>query len=197
MESRKRRFFDRQAENWDSHCEHKNLSRVIEEANIKTGSFVCDVGTGTGVLIPYLLKKIEEKGKIIAIDYSMEMIKKAKEKFGKIKKVKFIVGDIHKTDFPDNYFDYVVCNACFPHFENKKIALKEICRILKKNGVIVISHPTGRDFVNKLHQNSDVCVKKDRVPSGITLAKILQQCSFIPMKIIDESEFYFVSAVKS
>lgn len=197
MQNHKRRFFDRQAENWDYHCEHKNLSRIIEEADIKKGSLVCDVGTGTGVLVPYLLKKIGEKGEIIAIDYSTEMIKKAKEKFVKTKRVKFIVGDIHKTDFPDNYFDYVVCNACFPHFENKNIALKEICRILKKNGLIIISHPTGREFVNKLHKNSDVSIKKDRIPPGSNLAKILQLCSFTPMKIIDELEFYFVSAVKS
>lgn len=194
METSKKKFFDMHAKNWD--CKpHKNLERVIEEAEIKKDSFICDVGTGTGVLVPYLIKKIGKKGKLIAIDYSDEMIKKAKENWKKLK-VEFIVADIHKTDFPDNYFDYVVCNACFPHFDRKKIALKEIYRILKKGGSIIISHPTGRAFVNKLHRETGGCIKKDVLPEAKILAKLLKECNFIPLKVIDEPEFYFVSAIK-
>ncbi|MCM8759056.1 MAG: class I SAM-dependent methyltransferase [Candidatus Omnitrophica bacterium] len=196
MEDKRKIFFDRHAENWDCHLTHHNLARVVEEAEIEKGAIICDVGTGTGVLVPLLHRKVGKKGKIIAIDYSSEMIKKAKEKYGKLP-VEFIVADIHKTDFPDNYFDYVICNACFPHFENKKMALKEIYRILKKEGIIVISHPTGKEFVNKLHKETGGCIKKDRVPPGIVLARTLKEFNFTPLKVIDEPEFYLVSAVKS
>ena len=198
MQNRRREFFNRHAENWDSNSSPscKNLGRVMKEANLKKGSFVCDVGTGTGILIPYILKKIGNTGRIIAIDYSSAMIEKAKIKH-RDKNVEFYVVDIHKTMFPYDYFDYVIANACFPHFEKKRIALKEIHRILKKNGMLVISHPTGRDAVNKLHKNADGCIKKDVLPKAATLAKLLQQCFFQPEKIIDEPGFYFVSAIKS
>lgn len=191
----KRYFFDKHAETWDCHPPHKNLGRVIEEAEIKKGSVVCDAGTGTGVLVPYIFEKTGKTGRIIAIDYSTEMIKNAKNKWEKLP-VEFIVADIHKTNFSGDCFDYVICNACFPHFEKKKVALKEIYRILKKNGVIVISHPTGREFVNNLHMVTGRCIKKDRVPQAHILAKLLKQCNFTPLKIIDEPEFYFVSAIK-
>ncbi len=196
MRSRRRRFFDKHAENWDSHPEHRNLSKVVEETNIKKGSHVCDVGTGTGVLVPYILKKIGKLGRITAVDYSPAMIEKAKAKYH-FENVEFLVADIHKTQFPDECFDYVICNACFPHFERKKIALKEIYRILKKNGVLVISHPAGRGFVNKIHQNAGGCIRKDRVPTGSVLGRFVRKHGFQPEKIIDEPEFYFVSAIKS
>jgi len=195
VQENKKEFFDRHAEHWDCHPPHKNLTRVVEEAEIKKGSIVCDVGTGTGVLVPYLVKKIEKKGVLIAIDYSSEMIKKAKEKWAKLP-VEFVVADIHKTDFQGDYFDCVICNACFPHFERKKIALKEIHRILKKGGLLVISHPTGKDFVNRIHREAGGCIKKDRIPPGSALAKLLKQSGFTPLKIIDEPDFYFVSGIK-
>lgn len=196
MQQAKQQFFDKHAKHWDCHKPHKNLKRVIKEADIRKDSTICDVGTGTGVLVPYLVKKIGENGKLIAIDYSKEMIKKAKENWKNLP-VKFVLADIHSTDFPDNYFDYVVCNACFPHFERKKIALKEIHRILKKGGTIIISHPTGKEFVNKLHRETGGCIGKDILPEAGTLAKLLKQCNFTPLKVIDEPEFYFISAVKS
>ncbi len=194
MRNHKKKFFDMHAENWDCHLPHKNIKRVIEETEIKKGSIICDVGTGTGVLVPYLVKKAGKKGKVFAIDYSPEMIKRAKEKWEKLP-VEFIVADIHKTNFPDDYFDYVICNASYPHFERKKIALKEIFRILKKGGIVVISHPPGRDFVNKIHKEHH-CMEKDVVPEGKNLAKTLKETGFTPIKIIDEPEFYFVSAIK-
>ena len=196
MQDKRIGFFDKLAKNWDSNQDEVSLKRVIDETNIKKGSAVCDVGTGTGVLLPYIVEKVEETGKVIAIDYSSEMIKKAKEKWGKLA-VEFVVADIHNTGFPDSYFDYVICNACFPHFEKKKIALKEIHRILKKGGTIVISHPRGREFVNKLHREACECIKRDRVFEADILAKLLKQQNFTPLKTIDEPNFYFVSAVKS
>ena len=195
MQKHKLEFFNKFAEDLDSYPAHKNLGRVIKETNIKKGSFICDVGTGTGVLIPYILKGIGEKGRVIAIDYSPAMIDKAKTK-QYLKNVEFLVVDIHKTMFPDEYFDYVIANACFPHFEKKNVALKEIHRILKKNGMVVISHPTGRDFVNKIHHNTGGYIKKDIVPEGITLANLLKKHCFHPEKIIDEPDFYFVSGKK-
>ncbi|MCM8788281.1 MAG: class I SAM-dependent methyltransferase, partial [Candidatus Omnitrophica bacterium] len=131
MQDKRICFFDKLAENWDCNKDDRDLKRVVEETGIKKGSVVCDVGTGTGVLVPYIFEKVGKGGRIIAIDYAPEMIKKAKEKWKKLP-VEFVIADIHRTDFPDNYFDYVICNACFPHFKKKKIALKEIHRILKK-----------------------------------------------------------------
>jgi ubiquinone/menaquinone biosynthesis C-methylase UbiE len=195
MEDKKRKFFDMHAKHWDLCVEHKNHARVIEEIQLKKGAAVCDVGTGTGVLVPYIMKKISKKGKLIAIDYSSEMIKKAKEKWKNLK-TEFLIADIHSTPFDDESFDYVICNACFPHFENKKKALKEIYRILKKGGTVVISHPTGKEFVNNLHKNTGGCIEKDMVPDGTKLAKTLEKSGFITLKVIDEPDFYFVSAKK-
>ncbi|HOJ31763.1 MAG TPA: class I SAM-dependent methyltransferase [bacterium] len=195
MKCGKRSFFEKHAQHWDNHPEPRNLKRVVEEVEIKKGSMICDVGTGTGVLVPYLLEKTGKKGKVIAIDYAPAMIEQAIRKLRHLP-VEFIIADIHHTCFPDNYFDYVICNACYPHFDRKKTAIKEIYRILKKDGSIVISHPTGKDFVNNLHKSTGGCIEKDRVPEAKILAKTLASHGFSVLKIIDEPDFYFVSGKK-
>ncbi|MGB9642740.1 MAG: class I SAM-dependent methyltransferase [Candidatus Ratteibacteria bacterium] len=195
MKCGKLSFFEKHAKHWDTHPENENVKRVVEETEIKKGSVICDVGTGTGVLVPYLVKKTGKKGKVIAIDYAPSMIEQATKKWRNLP-AEFVVADIHKTSFPDNHFDYVICNACYPHFERKKVALKEIYRILKNDGIIVISHPKGRDFVNNLHKSVGGCIAKDRVPQATILAKTLEYSGFIPLKVIDEPDFYFVSGKK-
>ncbi len=191
---RRKEFFNGIAERWDrlkSPPVYK-LERVVEEAMIEKGNVVCDVGTGTGVLIPYLLKKVGKTGKIYAIDYAENMIKKVKEK-------KFpqnvipMVEDIHHTSFPPNFFDRIIANACFPHFKNKVKALKEIYRILKPNGILIISHPDGRKWVNSHHRKVHPSVKKDVVPSISVFKKLCERINFTLLKGIDEEYFFLLS----
>ena len=49
----------------------------------------------------------------------IEMIKEIKSK-GFPENVIPVLGDIQKTSFSENFFDRIIVNACFPHFENKK-----------------------------------------------------------------------------
>lgn len=191
----KKEFFDSMAENWDK---DKNISpekyrRIVRELMIENGNRILDVGTGTGVLIPFLL----ESGKnieIYAIDYSKKMIEKFKEK-GFPENVKGFVMDIHKTDFEDNFFDRIVANACFPHFDDKEKAVKEIYRILKKDGIFLISHPNGRKFVNQLHRKI-YPVNKDIIPSVKKLKRFIEKIGFELIKSIDEDDFFLISFKK-
>lgn len=191
----KKEFFDSMAENWDK---DKNISpekyrRIVRELMIENGNRILDVGTGTGVLIHFLL----ESGKnieIYAIDYSKKMIEKFKEK-GFPENVKGFVMDIHKTDFEDNFFDRIVANACFPHFDDKEKAVKEIYRILKKDGIFLISHPNGRKFVNQLHRKI-YPVNKDIIPSVKKLKRFIEKIGFELIKSIDEDDFFLISFKK-
>jgi SAM-dependent methyltransferase len=49
--------------------------------------------------------------------------------------------DITKIDFDDNYFDFLICNHVLEHVPDHLQALKEISRVLKKNGVAILQTP--------------------------------------------------------
>jgi len=191
----RKKFFGGLAAGWDAGAAScgERLRRVVAEAGIRPGWRVCDVGTGTGVLIPLLARAVGAQGAVVAIDYAPEMIRQARRKRFPAT-VELLVADIHSTGFAPSSFDAVICNACFPHFAHKRRAMKEIRRILKPGGVLVISHPTGRSSVNRLHGSASGPVRRDRVPPGDKMARTLSECGFVPVSVIDEERFYLVKA---
>jgi hypothetical protein len=88
-------FFDKYAETWDEITFHdpKKLIRILSVLDLKLGQKVLDVGSGTGVMIPYLFNYVKESGSIVAIDFSenMIMISKRKHPIEKFPNLKFKV----------------------------------------------------------------------------------------------------------
>jgi len=52
--------------------------------------------------------------------------------------VKFIQGNVSKMPFEDNTFDFIFCSAAFKNFKEPIVALHEMYRVLKNNGIILI-----------------------------------------------------------
>ncbi|WP_256218700.1 class I SAM-dependent methyltransferase [Neomoorella thermoacetica] len=55
--------------------------------------------------------------------------------------------------YPDATFDEVICNSAFPHFPHKLKALKEMARVLKTGGRVIICHTAARETINNLHKS--------------------------------------------
>lgn len=165
------------------------LDRVVREAGVGPGMGILDVGTGTGVIIPCLLKAMEGKGRIEAIDISPGMLRVARSK-GFPDCVRLELADIEHFDCPSGAYDRVVCNAVFPHFSDKPAALSRIRGMLKPGGRVVISHPTGREAVNRIHRESGSVVAEDRVPDPDRMRAMLRAAGFIDIEVTDEPEFY-------
>jgi len=191
-------FFDQQAKNWDTNHRLDNdekLERVVKEADIQPGQQILDVGSGTGILIPFMLAAMNGVGRIIALDYSRGMLDVARDK-GFPETVSFVEADIHAVPFLDKAFDRVICNAAFPHFEDKARALAEMKRVLKPNGILIISHPIGRKAVEEIHKNASKTVNKHRVPTPEELSELFETAGLQLISIIDEEHFYLAKAVK-
>ncbi|MCX7917334.1 MAG: class I SAM-dependent methyltransferase [bacterium] len=193
--NKKKEFFNIMAENWDKNKEiiPEKYRRIVKELKIIDKQKILDIGTGTGILIPYLLET-KKNIEIYAIDYSEKMIEKFKsKKFPE--NVKGFVMDIHNTEFNDDFFDRIIANACYPHFDNKARALKEIYRILKKEGLFVISHPTGRKFVNEIHKKT-FPFYKDIIPSFKRLKNYIEKFGFRYINGFDEEDFFLITFKK-
>ena len=78
-----RTFFNQKASIWDETCCEQDVARLEAMAGrlgIEPGSTLLDVGSGTGIFLPFLLKNLGNQGVLVALDYAEEMLKKARGK---------------------------------------------------------------------------------------------------------------------
>ena len=126
--------------NWDfSDIKYEEVPREDEfeyfkwiRQYVKSESKCLDLGTGGG---EKLLKYYPKVHTLIGIDYSPAMIKTAKENLEKSNRkdenISFIEMDISDLKFEDNSFDIVTAR-------HTEINSKEIKRVLKPNGILII-----------------------------------------------------------
>lgn len=191
-------FFDHHAASWDADRhpeEDARLARVVALAEVRPGDAVLDVGTGTGALVPHLLRVLGSAGRIVAIDLSPDMLQVARQK-GFPPGVTLLEADVHHLPLPDAEFDRVICNAALPHFEDRARSIREMMRVLRSGGILVISHPIGREAVNRLHREVGGPVEEDRVPPPEAMAALLREAGLTDVWIADEPEFYLAKGSK-
>ena len=110
-------------------------------AKIKKGDTVIDLGSGAGNDCFIARAEAGETGKVIGIDFTPEMIEKAKENVKRkgFTNVEFIFGDIDNMPVSSDIADVVVSNCVLNLVPNKKAVFNEIYRVLKTNGHFSIS----------------------------------------------------------
>ncbi|MDE5976697.1 MAG: class I SAM-dependent methyltransferase, partial [Muribaculaceae bacterium] len=99
-------FFDNLAPEWDANevrSTPERINDILLKLSIRKGMKVLDLGTGTGVLVPYLSKLVGENGKVVGIDLSEGMLSRAKEKYGHLENVDFLKLDFEEEVIPGIY----------------------------------------------------------------------------------------------
>jgi len=110
-------------------------------AAIKPGHTVLDLGSGAGNDCFVARSLVGETGKVIGLDFTEEMISKARENNNKLgfQNVEFILGDIENMPISDNSIDVVISNCVLNLVPDKDKAFSEIFRVMKKGGHLSIS----------------------------------------------------------
>lgn len=168
-------FFDKLAPDWDANEILSTPERIIEifgKMRIKPGMEILDLGTGTGVLLPYLSKMVGESGHISAVDLSEGMLSKAREKYGNLKNVDFYRIDFEEEAIPGLY-DMAILYSVYPHLHRPKDTIEWLFKVnLKQNGMIIIAFPTDEKFINDIHHeresDSDHLLSAPKLASVIT-----------------------------
>ena len=138
LEQKNKRFFNNITKyydkgifkNWNRKIERK----AIETISIKKNSKILDIGCGTGNLL-YLFQEQRKNLKLYGIDISEEMLKIAKVK---LKTTDLKLQSVEQINFKSNYFDYVFSVDAFHHYSNYDLAMKNIYRVLKKEGKLIV-----------------------------------------------------------
>jgi arsenite methyltransferase len=113
----------------------------IALGEIKKGDVVLDLGSGAGFDAFLAVKKVGKTGKVIGVDMTEEMIKKATlnaKKYG-YKNVEFKLGDIEDLPIEDETIDVIISNCVINLAPNKNKVFEEAYRVLKKGGKLFVS----------------------------------------------------------
>lgn len=122
---------------------------MVDLAEIASFEKVLDIGTGTGVVALQAAKMVDSGGIVYGIDLSEEMLKKAEKKSKQIQRnLKFFQMDAETLHFENEVFDVAVSLFALLHFPDPLAALKEIYRVLRPGGRIVIAIGSGASILS-------------------------------------------------
>ena len=191
-----REFFDRSAAQWDDWETDETRTRLCEIVaglGIPSGAHVLDVGCGTGVLFPLLLQVTRGKGRLVALDISGEMLRRARAK-GHL--VPCVQGDAQALPLAGLLFDWIICNAALPHFPDKPRALCEMARALRDGGTLIICHANSRQTINQIHHSAGGVITHDMIPDVDEMRQWLCHAQLHPLEIQDAPDRYIAAARK-
>jgi ubiquinone/menaquinone biosynthesis C-methylase UbiE len=107
---------------------------------------VLDVATGTGRLPQALLAARSFKGHITALDLSARMLARAQAKLAhQAGRITWLRHDAQVLPFPDQSFDVVTCLESLEFFPSPLDAVREMARVLRTGGLLMISNRVGPD----------------------------------------------------
>jgi len=110
-------------------------------ASLRTGEVVLDLGSGAGFDCFLAARKVGKTGKVIGVDMTEEMLIKARNNAtkGGFTNVEFRKGDIEELPVEDNSVNAVISNCVINLAPNKERVFKEISRVLKPGGRLMVS----------------------------------------------------------
>jgi len=131
---------------------HRNrLEAITKELPDKTGLRILDAGCGEGHLLK-ILQAAHPENIYFGIDITEAAIQKATTRcpFAHL-----TLGDIADINTGDDFFDIIICTEVLEHIMPYQIALKELKRVLKGGGYLIITFPNepiwmfGRFFLGR------------------------------------------------
>ena len=166
-------FFDEMAGVWNKTCRYDTgrIEKVLSVLQLKQGDTVLDIGTGTGVMIPFIREQVGHYAPIVAVDSSEKMLREASLRFPNAG-VRFVQADVER-DRLGGRFNAILLYSVFPHFRYPLIA-----------------HSQSREQLNEMHKRiSDKVFARDLLP----VAEQVAQFTEIGLSVasFDETDEYY------
>lgn len=136
-------LFDLLAPVYDRVIKPREPEEFAELLGLPTDGWLLDVGGGTGRVSSTLTSMV---GKLVLCDLSLPMMMEAKNKDMPC----LVQGSSHLLPFPSNFFERVLVVDALHHFSDQQGAIKDLIRVLKPGGRLLIEEPDIRKTTVKV-----------------------------------------------
>lgn len=166
----------------------------VNFADLKEGDTVLDLGSGAGIDAFLASKLVKESGKVIGIDFTHEMLLKArKAAVDGFKNVEFKQGDI-ETNIPveDSSVDVAISNCVINLTRDKEKTFKEIYRILKKGGkgrMVISDLITSKEIQEDSLNPENWCKCIDGALTKVNYLNSIKSAGFQDIEILSEQPY--------
>ena len=122
-------------------------------ANLRTLDAACGEGYGASILA-------KRASAVEAVDISTDAVEHAKKRYGLIENLNYQVADCTSLPFADNEFDRVVSFETLEHLAEQDQLLAEFRRVLKPDGVLILSSPDKAVYSDQQESSNEFHVKE-------------------------------------
>ena len=145
-------FFACRAATWDTKFgdDIPAYRAAVAEAGIRSGGVAIDVGCGTGRALPPLREAVGPGGSVIAVDLTPQMLAAAGPK-SSAAGAALILADARALPFADASVDAIFAAGLVNHLPDEVAGLRELARVTRPGGVLVLFHPSGRAALAARH----------------------------------------------
>lgn len=177
-------YFDGVAGQWEQlrqgYFDDSVRQSALRKVPLGPGSVVADAGIGTGYVTEALL---ETGARVIGIDVSPVMLKKAEERFRSAgDRLELREGSVQALPLPDGYLDALFGNMVLHHAPDPAASLKEFARVLKPGGRVALTDLDAHEHSWMAEEMADLWLGFDRADvrewlTGAGLVDVEVECT--------------------
>jgi len=147
-----RAFFACRAATWDAKFgdDLPSYCAAVAEAGIRRGGVAIDIGCGTGRALPPLRMAVGPSGAVIALDITPEMLDVARPA-ATLAGASLVLADARVLPLPGNSVDVIFAAGLVNHLPDTAAGLRELARVTRPGGLLVLFHPSGRAALAARH----------------------------------------------
>jgi ubiquinone/menaquinone biosynthesis C-methylase UbiE len=152
-------FFERIATDWDTmrlaYYDERVIERMADVAKLEAGMSVADIGTGTGFVSAGVAPRVRE---VVAVDNSPAMLDVARKNLDAlgIRNVKLLLGEITRLPLSSGSVDAAFANMVLHHAESPEAMLREMARVVKPGGAVVITDEVEHPYTWMREEHADI-----------------------------------------
>ncbi|MCM2389863.1 class I SAM-dependent methyltransferase [Streptomyces albipurpureus] len=138
-------FFGTRAAGWDARFpdDERAYAAAVARLGLSRGDTVLDAGCGTGRALPPLRSAVGDRGTVLGVDLTPEMLAAATTA-GRDQWALLLLADVSRLPLVHASLDAVFAAGLIAHLPQPDVGLRELARVVRPGGRLALFHPLGR-----------------------------------------------------